>query len=36
MQSALKATGVSIADIGYFDNMLHDDASASASRSTTS
>ena len=25
MEAAIKATGVGISDIGYFDNMLHED-----------
>ena len=35
VQAAMKATGVGLSDLGYFDNMLHDDR-RSAGRSTTS
>jgi sugar phosphate isomerase/epimerase len=32
VEAAVKASGVAIADIGYFDNMLHDDAAIRAKK----
>ena len=32
VESALKADGIGLSDIGYFDNMLHDDAAVRATK----